>query len=673
MSKINLKSAIVLKSIYISPLQNVGIVAMIAVLWFSTVSTVFSQTTTSKTILIESERFDNYGGWVSDAQFMDVMGSPYLMAHGLGTQVADATTKIDIPLPGEYRVFVRTINWVGPFNVSGAPGSFLLAFNGNPLKEVFGTKGKKWSWQTGGSVKLNKGSVELRLIDQTGFNGRCDAIILTNDPGFVPPDRMADLSKFRNEALNLNHSVDVAGSYDLVVVGGGMAGSSAAISAARLGLTVALIQDRPVLGGNNSSEIRVPMRGGVHRPPYTAIGGVVYELGPVEQSPDAYKEKIIRSESNIKLFLNTRMIKVLKEGQKIKAVVGQNVRTGQQTRFNGRFFADCTGDGNLGYMAGADYRYGRESFAQTGESDAPVKPDSLVMGATIKWQSNNTNQSTTFPETPWALTFNEETCQRATSGSWNWEAGFRWHQVEQAEMIRDHFFRAIYGNWSYQKNHLNEKHIYDKLKLTQVSYVLGKRESRRLLGDIILQEQDIVKRLDFPDASVTTTWSIDVHYPDSTNSKNYPNQEFLSQARFFHEIEPYPIPYRCLYSRNIENLFMAGRNISVTHVALGSVRVMYTGGMMGEVVGMAAAVCCGNDATPRQVYTVYLNKLKEFMKYGVGSRPIPQEPPWKDVNFLPGHLMKQYRQARVALGTKSFGLGVQETIREYERTSKEKH
>jgi hypothetical protein len=626
-----------------------------------------------KTILIEAEGFGSYGGWVLDSQFMDQMGSSYLMAHGLGKPVEDAETQIEITVSGIYRVFVRTFNWVAPFDAPGTPGCFKLELNGIQLQEVFGTKGKEWSWQTGGSVELSKGFAKLKLIDLTGFNGRCDAIILTTDPNFVPPNQPELLSKFRQEVLEKPILPVETGPYDLIVVGGGMAGSSAAVSSARLGLRVALIQDRPVLGGNNSSEIRVPMRGGVHWPPYNALGGVVYELGPEHHSPDSHKENVIRLEPNIDLFLNTRMVKVETEGQKIKAIIGQNVRTNQQTRFIGKLFADCTGDGNLGYFAGADYRYGRESLSETGESDAPLVPDSLVMGATLKWQSNDTKQLVNFPDTPWALEFNEETCLGAKSGSWNWEAGFRWHQVNEAEKIRDHLLRAIFGNWSYQKNHFKERHLYNSLELEQVSYILGKRESRRLLGDIILKEQDIVERRFFPDAAVVTTWSIDVHYPHPENSIHYPKMEFLAEARFFHDIEPYPIPYRCLYSRNIDNLFMAGRNISVTHVALGTVRVMYTGGMMGEVVGMAAAVCWGNNATPRQVYTNHLEELKEFMKHGVGRLPVPPEPPWQDVNFLPGHLMRQYRQAREALGINSQGLGVHETIRKFERISKEKN
>jgi hypothetical protein len=195
--------------------------------------------------------------------------------------------------------------------------------------------------------------------------------------------------------------------------------------------------------------------------------------------------------------------------------------------------------------------------------------------------------------------------------------------IEDAEKIRDHGLRAVFGNWSYQKNHAPDKKKYANLELAWVAYVGGKRESRRLLGDVILKQQDVDEARPYPDACVTTTWSIDLHYP--IQSDKFPGQEFRSKAKF-HPVKPYPIPYRCLYSRNVPNLFMAGRCISVTHVALGTVRVMRTCGMMGEVVGMAAAVCKKNGAEPRQVYTEHLDQLKEQMTQGVSRLPVPTPP-----------------------------------------------
>jgi hypothetical protein len=172
-----------------------------------------------------------------------------------------------------------------------------------------------------------------------------------------------------------------------------------------------------------------------------------------------------------------------------------------------------------------------------------------------------------------------------------------------------------------------------------VAYVAGKRESRRLVGDYVLKEQDLVDRFVYPDATACTTWTIDLHYPDPKNTKHFPGAEFKSIAKH-QAIHPYPIPYRCLYSKNIDNLFMAGRNISVTHVALGTVRVMRTGGMMGEVVGMAASLCKKYNCSPRSVHEEHLDEFKALMEKGVG---LGKEQPPQNYN-LGGTLMGKKKE-----------------------------
>jgi hypothetical protein len=585
------------------------------------------------TVLIEAESFDELGGWVIDTQVMDQMGSPFLMAHGLGRPVADAETEVTLPAPGTYRVLVRTRDWAAPWGTSESPGRFQVLIQDEPVPVVFGTEGEAWHWQAGGSVAIAASDrpVRVALRDLTGFNGRCDAILLTTDPDLVPPNEGESMAQFRRQLTGHSEVPEDAGSYDLVVVGGGMAGICSAVSAARLGLTVALIQDRSVLGGNNSSEIRVHLHGRIHLPPYPALGGIVNELGPHaigNARPPRYYEdqrklEIVQSEPTLELFLNTRVNAVEMDGSRITAVVGQDVGTGRRMRFTGRWFADCTGDGNVGYLAGADYRYGRESRAETDESLAPEEPDRLVMGTSVQWYSKETEEPTSFPETPWAIQFTAENYQKAIAGEWNWETGFLWDQVKEFEKIRDHGLRAVFGNWSYQKNHAPDRWRYENRELDWVAYIGGKRESRRLLGDVILTQQDIVDQREFPDASVTTTWTIDLHYP--IQSDQFPGKEFRSRAEHL-RITPYPIPYRCFYSRNVDNLFMAGRNISVTHVALGTVRVMRTLGMVGEVVGMAAAVCKRHQVDPRQVYADHLDELKQLMTEGVGKLPLPTPP-----------------------------------------------
>ena len=579
-----------------------------------------------QTLLTETESFQHLGGWVVDQQFMDQMGSPFVLAHGMGTPVADARTEVTVPKAGAYRVWVRTRDWVGPWKAPGAPGRFQLLVNGRKLTASFGTEGAKWHWQDGGTVDLAQGTTALALHDLTGFDGRCDAILLTTDATLRPPDTGAALANFRRQTLRLPATPRDGGTFDLVVVGGGMAGTTAALAAARLGLKVALIQDRPLLGGNNSSDVRVHLGGNINLPPYPAIGAIVDQLDakrgagnaqPAANYDDEKKLGIVRAEPNIKLFLNTRATGVTMNGQRIASVVATEVLTGQTVSYSAPLFADCTGDGTIGYLAGADYRYGRESRSETGEPLAPVVPDHLVMGTSVMWYSEESATPVSFPETPWAVQFTEETVQNSTRGDWNWETGQNRDQIHDFESIRDHGLRAVYGNWSFQKNHAAGKAKYANQRLGWVAYVGGKRESRRLLGDLILQQQDIQENRQFPDGAVTATWSIDLHEPEPKHAQQFPGEEFRSVAHFGKKA-PYTIPYRCFYSRNVDNLFMAGRNISVTHVALGTVRVMRTTGMMGEVVGIAAAVARKHNTTPRGVYQQHLDELKQAMATGAG-------------------------------------------------------
>jgi len=593
-------------------------------------------TASADTILLEAESFEDPGGWVVDQQFMDQMGSPFLLAHGLGVPVKDAVTEVRFPSTGKYRIWVRTRDWVAPWKAPGAPGRFQLLIDGKPLKIIFGTDGADWHWQNGGTVEIKNKQVKIALHDLTGFEGRCDALVFSTETNFTPPNDVEALKSFRRKLLGLPPTLEDAGRYDLVVVGGGIAGTCTAVSAARLGLQVALIQNRPVLGGNNSSEVRVHLNGKINLPPYPALGNVVKELDsgkhgnaqPALNYDDQKKLRVVQAEKNIRLFLNTHAYKVEKKGNRITAIFAKNIITGKELRFSAPLFADCTGDGTIGFLAGADYRMGREGRDETGESLAPEKTDRMTMGASVQWYSEQHMAPSTFPDCPWALQFNEQSCHQLSRGDWDWETGLNRDQTTEFEYIRDYGFRAVYGNWAFLKNKTHRKAWYAHRKLEWVAYIAGKRESRRLLGDVILQQQDIQQKKEFPDAFVTTTWTIDLHYPDPKNTKYFPGEEFRSIAKFT-RIDPYPIPFRCFYSRSIGNLMMAGRCISVTHVALGTVRVMRTCGMMGEVVGMAASLCKKHDTDPRGVYQKHLDELKELAKRGAGKSDIAGDDAFK--------------------------------------------
>lgn len=580
----------------------------------------------SSQVLVEAESFTNKGGWVIDQQFMAQMGSPYLMAHGMGSPVADATTQVRLSKPGKYRIFIRTYNWTSPWHEGKGPGKFTLKINNTPLDQTFGDTGSSWQWEKTDPITISNSVVNISLHDLTGFNGRCDAIIFSSDMNYNPPSDSAQLADLRKSLLRLPSKPISAGKYDLVIVGGGMAGTCAAISAARLGVKVALLQDRPVLGGNNSSEVRVHLGGRIKIEPYPELGNIVNEIGPERQGnaqpasnyEDQKKMEAVKAEKNITLFMNFHATRVIKKGNVITEIIAKQIETSKEFSFTAPVFADCTGDGTIGYIAGASFMMGRESKDQFGESMALDKNDKMTMGASVQWYSEEKAQAVAFPTIDWGIKFNEESSQKVKMGEWTWETGMHLNQIEDFERIRDYGLLVIYSNWSFLKNNYSKSDLYKNKALGWVAYISGKRESRRLVGDYILREQDLKDRTPYPDASVPTSWSIDLHYPDPANTKYFPNQEFISVATQ-DNIYPYPIPYRCFYSKNIDNLFMAGRNISVTHVALGTVRVMRTTGMMGEVVGMAASLCKKHQVNPRGVYQQYLNELQSLMREGVGK------------------------------------------------------
>jgi len=405
-------------------------------------------------------------------------------------------------------------------------------------------------------------------------------------------------------------------SFDLVIVGGGISGCAAALSAKSQGLKVALIQDRPLFGGNASQEVRVHTIGipgkGDHI--LKTIDTPHYPTGHADAIKAQQKREATMASSGVDLFAQHKAIGLEKLGKRIASVDAREVTTGIIRRFRAPIFIDATGDGWLGYWAGADYRYGREAYTEFDEAWdkfgklwSPKTPDGRVMGASVLWNSEPSRQPVPFPKLPWAKPVAKD--HSATTGEWYWEYSANdLNQVDDAEQIRDHLLRAIYGSFANAKQNPQMARI----ALKWVAYVAGKRESRRLMGDYIYTMKDMTERREFPDAVVEEVRDVDSHYQQIL--KGSPS-DFLSTAMFHKTGGTYYIPLRSLYSRSLGNLMMAGRCFSCSHIGLAGPRVMKTCGQMGIATGYAAALCKKYGVRPRQVGKKHIKELRKLIGY----------------------------------------------------------
>ncbi|MER7807408.1 FAD-dependent oxidoreductase [Streptomyces sp900116325] len=411
---------------------------------------------------------------------------------------------------------------------------------------------------------------------------------------------------------------------DVTVVGGGLAGVCAAIAAARLGRTVALIHNRPVLGGNSSSEVRVWVCGatahGVHRwARETGIMGELYlenQYRNPEGNPYYWDQVVldaVLAESNLRLFLNTDVRDITGEhGNRIESVTGWTMGAERLTTFTSPVFVDCTGDGLIGYLAGADHRIGRESRAEHGEEWAPPEPDRQLLGSTILFYTKDAGHPVKYVPPSFAKNIldtpipEHRLIRTGDNGCDYWwvEWGGRLDTVDDNERIRDELWSVIHGIWDHIKN--SGRFDAGNLTLEWVGAIPGKREYRRFLGDHVLTQTEVMAQSPFDDRIAFGGWSVDLHPVEGMYA-----QEPGARQRYSDGV--YHIPFRSIYSRNVGNLLFAGRNISATHIAFGSTRVMATCATLGEAAGTGAALCAALCVTPRELHDGQLTLLQQTL------------------------------------------------------------
>ena len=400
-------------------------------------------------------------------------------------------------------------------------------------------------------------------------------------------------------------------SADFCVVGGGIAGLCAALAAARHGAKTVLVQDRPMLGGNASSEIRMHICG-AHGPNRRETGlleeiqleNLRYNAGSCWPVFDSVLWGLARREPNLSLLLDASVCACeTAEDRSIHSVRAWQGTTQRWIEVAARLFADCSGDAVLAPLSGADYRVGREARSEYGESEAPPESDSCTMGNSILLQTMEFETPQDFTPPPWAIDFSAPDMRRwvlnrgadPTDNNYWWiEVGGADDSIGNAERHRDELLPIAYGVWDWIKNKCEEREKYRNFGLEWVGSLPGKRESRRYLGDHVLAQGEVQAGGDFPDVVAYGGWKIDNHYPKGFWHDG-PGTKYTDCP------SPFGIPYRCLYSRNVPNLLFAGRDISCTHVAMSATRVMATCGLCGQAIGTAAAIAAREHADPRDV------------------------------------------------------------------------
>ena len=411
---------------------------------------------------------------------------------------------------------------------------------------------------------------------------------------------------------------------DLCVIGGGMSGIAAAIAAAREGISVVLMHERPVLGGNASSEIRMWICGAGGRD--NKETGILEEIAleNLYRNPtksysvwDTVLYDFVRREINITLLLNCTCMDAKTEtgsyqygrDKRITSVTGYQMTTQCFIDVYAKYYSDCSGDSILAPLCGAEFRIGREAADEFGEDVDRKTADNMTMGMSCIIQGRETERDVKYIPPEWSYNLTEKDFEHRNpnlysdgENFWYLELGGDRNSIDDTEEIRDELIPLSTGTWNYVKN--SGKYNADKWDLDFLGFLPGKRESRRMCGEYTVTQRDICSNKVFEDEIAYGGWPLDDHFPGGFFHKGAPNTNYPTPA-------PYSIPYRSLYSKNIDNLFFAGRNISMTHTAMSSIRVMATCLLLGEAVGKAASVATKNGIPP---HSVYLYKTKELQK-----------------------------------------------------------
>jgi len=432
--------------------------------------------------------------------------------------------------------------------------------------------------------------------------------------------------------------------FDVVVCGGGLAGFCAAISAARHGANTCIIQDRPVFGGNSSSEIRVPPHGTAAFHAYGRETGIISELLIEERARN--HEKIFEngwtnsvwdmilydmavSTSNLISHLNTKVVGLLLEekSKRIEAVIADVANAETRLTVYGSIFIDCTGDGIVADFAGCEYRIGTEAKSEYGELHAPDKASNDVMGSSIHFKTKDVGHPVHYGAPQWSVQYDDydffykqgRKPKDIRGGYWWIEIGMPWDTIHDTETILHELTRHALGVWDWIKNKDPEmKKVAENHVLDWIGQIPGKRESRRIIGEFILTENDIQREARFEDEIAFGGWFVDVHTPggllsECSEAQTKDNYNPYTERAIHGYVGPYGIPFRILIARDVSNLLLAGRNVSVTHAAFGSIRVQGTTSLLGQAAGIAAAISLKDNIHLKDLPSDGIEKVQQTM------------------------------------------------------------